>query len=302
MNSFLHLNTDGIFGRAEKPSGEQRIRSSNAFTVIFLVLAAVLAAVSIIAFASKEPDGAIAGWMCLGAAILMAVIAPFAASPKITLLPEGLRIRRLGNEEDYSWEDVAWFETQGVEKVTLHMRDRKYEYMGKDWQILMGALRAGDVRGFDPDDSVPGGLGVKRLAAGKSGAAALLIVSVALWAEFLIPSIPREVVIVLSVFFGAFSLLFIFLAVSMLRQKTEFYEDGFYLTKAIGGRKFFRYDEFSGRTVKTQNASQYGGKLITVTLFTADGRKAVIQHALLCPELLELVGFDSLPFMDHAGK
>ena len=47
-------------------------------------------------------------------------------------------------------------------------------------------------------------------------------------------------------------------------------------------------------------ASQYGGELYNVTLYSSDGRKAVVQHALLCPELLELAGFDGLPFKDGA--
>ena len=300
MNSFLHLNIDGIFGRAEKPEGERSIRRSNAVVAILLVLAGIILAAGFIALAVSDPDAHIAGWFCLGSAAVLALCSPLAASPRMTLVPEGLRIKRMGSEEEYSWADISWFETQGVDKVTIHTKDRKYEYYGKDWQLLIGAMRAADVRGFDPDDEVPGGLGVKRVAGAKTSAVALLIVSVLFWAEFLIPGIPEEAVIMLSIFFGILSLTFITIAVCLLRQKVELFEDGFYLTKAIGPKKYFRYDEIAGRTVKKQMAGQYGGELYNVTLYSSDGRKAVVQHALLCPELLELAGFDGLPFKDGA--
>lgn len=298
MGSTIHPNTEMIFGKAEKPEREIKLRGSGAALAVMLVLAGALVFCGALLFLVSDSDAHTVGFFMLGAAVICAIAAPFVSAPKITLLPEGFRLKKLGREEEIPYTDAVWFETQGVEKVTLYLADRKVEYVGKDHLALMGALRGWGVPGIDPDDMLPGGLGEKRYAGRKTAAIALMAAAAVIWAELLIPGIPGEAVWILSIFFAALTITFGVIAFCMLRQKVELYEDGFYLTSAVGGRKFFRYDEIVGRVVKKQAASQYGGTLITVTLVSRDGRKAKIPHALLCPELLELADYDSLRFMD----
>ena len=302
--SGIRMNVDDIFGRKEFPHGELRLRRSKAVPVV-LTMSAVMLAVMAAGVYFSTIDGRGAAVLTLSAcAILTALLAFLSRGADVTLTREGINVKK-GREETFcDYKDVRWYEYGGADSATVYMNDGKFDYRGRDILPLLGALRAANVPSYDPDDPDMGPecVAVKHIAGRRTAVIALLVVAALIWAFLFVPGLDRDSLTALVCVMAPCSLLLAVVAVLMWRQKIVMFEDCFTVRKAIGRSREYSYDGFAARSVqKNKSKYNYGSfdmASYNVTLYTNEGRKLVLQNALLMPELLERVGFDRLPFKD----
>lgn len=298
--SKIYPTMAGLFGEKRLPEQETLLRRNRTERVALLAAAAVFALAAVVMFLMLDDDRLLSVGIMIGCAVLMLAIGLVLGARKLAVSPEGLVIKKRGEDNVIPYDQIEYYECTYMNAAVLHADGRRIDYRGEDAPLLIGALRAAGVPSYDPMDAEadPDCIAVKHISDRKPAVITLLAMAALWWLFFLIPEVREEAFLPMLIVFGVCSLIFVLLAVMLLRQKVTLYRDCFYVTKAFGREKRYDYDCFESKSVKRvytrysyASADSYP---YSVVLRTREGKKLTLQSALIMPELLERIGFDGL--------